>query len=89
MIGGAARSTAVQRIAADLFGLPVIVPEPAEYVALGAVRQAAWTLLQEDTAPHWKRETITVEPDPATGEYYLGVRATYAAVLAAAAPLLA
>jgi len=89
LIGGAARSTAVQRIAADLFGLPVVVPEPAEYVALGAARQAAWTLRQEDTAPHWKRETTTVEPDPATGEYYRGVRASYAAVLAGAAPLLA
>jgi xylulokinase len=89
LIGGAARSTAVQRIAADLFGLPVVVPEPAEYVALGAARQAVWTLRQEATAPHWKRETTTVEPDPATSAYYRGVRESYAAVLAGAAPLLA
>jgi xylulokinase len=74
LIGGAARSAAVQSIAAGLFGLPVVVPEPAEYVALGAARQAAWTLSQEDTAPHWKRESTTVEPDPATSGYYRGVR---------------
>jgi xylulokinase len=89
LIGGAARSSAVQRIAADLFRLPVVVPEPAEYVALGAARQAAWTLRQDATAPHWKRETITVEPDPATSDYYRGVRESYTAVLAGAGPLLA
>jgi len=44
LIGGAARSGAVQRIAPDLFGAPVTVPAPAEYVALGAARQAAWAL---------------------------------------------
>ena len=89
LIGGAARSTAVQRIAADLFGLPVVVPEPAEYVALGAARQAAWSLSQDDAAPHWKRATTTVEPEPATREYYRGVREAYAAVLTGAGPLLA
>jgi xylulokinase len=42
MIGGATRSAAVQRIAPDLFGVPVSVPTPGEYVAVGAARQAAW-----------------------------------------------
>ena len=44
LIGGAARSEAVRRIAPVIFGVPVTVPEPAEYVALGAARQAAWAL---------------------------------------------
>jgi xylulokinase len=44
LIGGAARSAAVQRVAPYLFGVPVVVPQPAEYVALGAARQAARAL---------------------------------------------
>jgi xylulokinase len=44
LIGGAARSEAVRRVAPMIFGVPVTVPEPAEYVALGAARQAAWAL---------------------------------------------
>ncbi len=42
LIGGAARSAAVRAIAPDILGLPVTVPAPAEFVALGAARQAAW-----------------------------------------------
>lgn len=41
LIGGGAQSEAVRRIAAEVLGLPVVVPEIAEYVALGAARQAA------------------------------------------------
>lgn len=41
LIGGGARSTAVQRLAPEVFGVEVEVPEPAEYVALGAAQQAA------------------------------------------------
>jgi len=41
LIGGGAQSEAVRRIAPDVLGLPVEVPEPAEYVALGAARQAS------------------------------------------------
>lgn len=47
LIGGGARSEAVQRIAPQVLGLAVEVPDPAEYVALGAARQAAGIL----TAP--------------------------------------
>lgn len=56
LIGGAARSRAVRTIAPEIFGLPVAVPEPAEYVALGAARQAAWALAAEGgqmMAPPW------------------------------------
>jgi xylulokinase len=45
LVGGGARSRAVREIAPTIFGLPVLVPEPGEYVALGAARQAAWALL--------------------------------------------
>ncbi|MCI1017180.1 xylulokinase [Microbacterium sp. C5A9] len=41
LIGGGAQSEAVRGIAPDVLGLPVEVPEPGEYVALGAARQAA------------------------------------------------
>ena len=44
LIGGAARSAAVQHVAPDLFGVPVGVPAPGEYVALGAARQAVGAL---------------------------------------------
>ncbi|WP_311244823.1 xylulokinase [Microbacterium sp. WCS2018Hpa-23] len=41
LIGGGAQSEAVRRIAPEVLGLAVEVPEPGEYVALGAARQAA------------------------------------------------
>ncbi|MCR2813808.1 xylulokinase [Microbacterium sp. zg.Y1090] len=44
LIGGGARSQAVREIAPQVFGMPVQVPEPGEYVALGAARQAAGLL---------------------------------------------
>ncbi len=88
LIGGAARSDAVRRIAAGLFALPVVVPEPAEYVALGAARQAAWTLAQGTSAPTWQRADTVVEPDPSRSDYFAGVRASYTSVLERAQPLL-
>ncbi|UOR03245.1 xylulokinase [Leucobacter allii] len=51
LIGGAALNPAVQRIAAQILGLPVRIPAPAEYVALGAARQAA--SLVRGAAVHW------------------------------------
>ena len=53
LVGGGARSEAVRRIAPALFGSPVDVPAPAEYVALGAARQAAWVLSGRDAPPEW------------------------------------
>ena len=44
LIGGAAQSEAVRRIAPDVLGVPVEVPAPGEYVALGTARQAATVL---------------------------------------------
>ena len=53
LIGGAARSAAVRSIAPAIFGVPVTVPDPAEYVAVGAARQAAWALSGADSPPDW------------------------------------
>lgn len=41
LVGGGAQSDAVRQIAPLVFGMPVEVPTPGEYVALGAARQAA------------------------------------------------
>ncbi|MBV9094150.1 MAG: xylulokinase [Streptosporangiaceae bacterium] len=77
LIGGAARSEAVRRIAPMIFGVPTAVPQPAEYVALGAARQAAWAACRPSgQPPGWRR--------PADAEYRAEpcpqVRARYAAL---------
>ncbi|SDL76294.1 xylulokinase [Glycomyces sambucus] len=54
LIGGAAASEAVRRIAPAVFGVDVDVPPAAEYVALGAARQAAWALSGRGEPPQWK-----------------------------------
>jgi len=79
LIGGAARSEAVQRIAPELFAVPVVVPAPAEYVALGAARQAAWALATStggDTAPEWPAAADVV-CEPVDLEQGAEVRAAY------------
>ena len=53
LVGGAARNQAVQEVAATFFDYEIAVPEPGEYVALGAARQAAWALSGSDTPPNW------------------------------------
>jgi xylulokinase len=88
LIGGAARSAAVQQITAGLFALPVSVPEAREYVALGAARQAAWVLTGDEAPPSWKVDAAEILPDDAAESYYRRVRETYSAVLAGARPLL-
>jgi xylulokinase len=51
----------------------VHVPTPAEYVALGAARQAAWTLSQDDEPPSWQvgvTSSHTADPTPVVLEQY-------------------
>ena len=62
LIGGAARNEAVRTVAAQVFGRDVLIPEPGEYVASGAARQAAWVLT--GTLPSWDTATTTVPADP-------------------------
>ena len=77
LVGGGARAQAVQQIAPAVFGAPVLVPAPAEYVALGAARQAAWALSGSPRPPAWKpppTTECTAEPMPAVLERYAEVR---------------
>jgi xylulokinase len=73
LVGGGARSEAVRRIAPELFGLPVLVPPPGEYVADGAARQAAWVALGAAEPPVWSAETpetYEATPVPLIREQY-------------------
>ena len=68
LTGGAAKSEAVRAIAPAVFGLPVVVPEAAEYVALGAARQAAWALSGAAEPPSWPaRPSVTFAAAAAPG----------------------
>jgi xylulokinase len=53
LVGGGSQSSAVLALAADVFGLHVVRPEPGEYVARGAARQAAWALAGTESPPDW------------------------------------
>ena len=73
LIGGAAQNPAVSAVAAQVFDVPVVVPEPGEYVALGAAVQAAWALT--GTRPEWHRPSVA---EPAV-DYRPIIREQYAA----------
>lgn len=81
LIGGAAQSPAVQRIAPQVLGVPISVPEPGEYVADGAARQAATVLaVAADPgagAPSWSTDvvaTLDADPRPVIRDQYAAVR---------------
>ncbi len=86
LIGGAAQSPAVQEIAPQIFGLPISIPEPGEYVADGAARQAAWVLASHAAGapagspvpqPAWSTtmtKTLPADPVPLVREQYAAVR---------------
>jgi xylulokinase len=71
LIGGSAQNIAVQKIAPTIFDHPVEVPDPAEYVALGASVQAGWALTQE--RPDWP-----VASTPVPGDTVPAIREAYA-----------
>ncbi|CAM4515150.1 xylulokinase [Nocardia ninae] len=77
LIGGAARSALVAEIAAQIFGVPVTVPQPIEYVALGAARQAAWALSDAAEPPTWPARTAAEIPAPAAPAIGRRIRAEY------------
>lgn len=78
LVGGGARSEAVRRIAPEVFGHPVLVPAPGEYVADGAARQAAWVLAGGDgPPPEWTLgavETYEAPARPVIREQYAAAR---------------
>ncbi|SDP51764.1 xylulokinase [Pedococcus dokdonensis] len=85
LIGGAARSEAVRAVAPGLFGVPVAIPEPGEYVGLGAARQAAWVLGGSAAPPEWEvRYEATL--DPPADDVGASVLDRYAGLLATVHP---
>ena len=77
LIGGGARSEAVRVLAPQVLGLPVVVPEPGEYVADGAARQAAWALSGAVEPPTWEarpERLYQAEPTPVVRERYEAAR---------------
>jgi xylulokinase len=76
LIGGA-RSAAVRAPAPGIFGVPVLVPEPGEYVARGAARQAAWALAGTPQPPQWPPFRTAAEY---TGPAQPEIRARHAAL---------
>jgi xylulokinase len=78
LLGAAAELQAVQAAAPMLFGTQVVVPQPADYTAIGAARQAAWALTGQ--LPQWQGAAAQVfEPgeELAVGQ---AVRQQYRAV---------
>ncbi|AJE85789.1 MULTISPECIES: FGGY family carbohydrate kinase [Streptomyces] len=74
LLGGAADLPAVQAIAPAVFGTPVLVPQPGDYAAIGAARQAAWALgvhqgrLDPRVPPQWRDAVAQVcEPGEELG----------------------
>ncbi len=77
LVGGGARSSAVQQIAPAIVGVPVVVPPEGESVADGAARQAAWVVLGGDNPPQWTQgdtRTFEAAPTPAVREAYARAR---------------
>jgi xylulokinase len=77
LIGGGARSPAARQAAPGIFFSPVDVPEPEEYVALGAARQAAWAMAGTPEPPPWPprpAETYTGPAQPQIRERHAALR---------------
>jgi xylulokinase len=71
LVGGGAQSAAVQEAAAQLLGTDVTVPQPGEYVADGAARQAAAVLAGR--FPGWAMDAVELPAQASDG----GVLARY------------
>lgn len=65
LTGGAAQSEAVRAIAPAVFGLPVLVTDTFESVAVGAARQAAWAFTGK--LPDWPVPVLS-RRDPSNRE---------------------
>jgi xylulokinase len=76
LVGGGSQSMAIQALAPDVFGLHVVRPEPAEYVARGAARQAAWALSGTIAPPDWPLPAASAH-EPSDVDAGAEVRAQY------------
>lgn len=60
LIGGGAQNAGVQQVVSETLSLPVLVPNPGEYVAFGAAKQAAWALTGQ--RPGWEPPARALPP---------------------------
>ncbi|WP_405730435.1 FGGY family carbohydrate kinase [Streptomyces sp. NBC_01537] len=89
LLGPAGELPAVQQMAPALLGARIVIPQPAEYAALGAARQAAWSLGavtgtgtgSAEQPPQWQPAALGVI-DPGGDDVAIGqaVRQQYTAV---------
>jgi xylulokinase len=79
LVGGGARSRAVQEIAPLVLGVPVVVPPVGEFVADGAARQAAWALSGADEPPAWAPAAEPAVFEPGDPDVAAGLQERYAA----------
>jgi xylulokinase len=82
LTGGASQSEAVRKIATAVFGLPIVVTDTFESVAVGSARQAAWALT--GTLPDWPVPVISKhEPTADDQRAAAEIMERYRSVLAA------
>lgn len=77
LVGGGAKSRAVRAYAPQILGMDVELPRIDEYVAIGAARQAAWVLSNQDQPPTWPvevEETLTGQSQDQVYRQYQGWR---------------
>jgi xylulokinase len=75
LIGGGSKSESLRHAVSDLTGRTVGWPEPREYAALGAAKQAAWALTGE--RPQWEPPSYTLIQPSELRDWVPGVRARY------------
>ena len=81
LTGGASQSVAVRKIATAVFGLPIVVTDTFESVAVGAARQAAWALTGK--LPDWPVPVLSHhEPSSADQQAAQEISERYRQVLA-------
>lgn len=87
LLGPAAELPAVQALGPAILGAPVVIPAPADYAALGAARQAAWSMAAlrgsrpVDGPPPWHiAGHRVIEPSEDDGPVGRSVRHQYTAV---------
>ena len=80
LTGGASQSEAVRKIATAVSGLPIVVTDTFESVAVGSARQAAWALT--GTLPDWPVPVISKhEPTEADRRAAAEIMERYRSVL--------
>ncbi|MGW7355006.1 FGGY family carbohydrate kinase [Streptomyces sp. NPDC054784] len=86
LLGAAADLPAVRAAAPGLFGAQVLVPQPADYAALGAARQAAWALTGGGAPPAWPAPECQVLDPGEEGPVGAAVRQQFVTVREQAYP---